>query len=131
MKNIIVFFLLMAISGCGFVFQNFSEHEYKNLSRGMPKEEVIRTLGSPQKESMMRIADREYEVWEYPKIEPKENQFNSLPTNYYKVFFLNDKVVQWDEDKVFAQPSYGFLESINPEGGVKTTKITEQKNNLK
>jgi hypothetical protein len=115
MKQLIIFILLFGLSGCGFVFQNFNEHEYKNVSRGMPKEEVIRTLGTPQKESMMRIEDTEYEVWEYPKVEPKANQLNSLPTNYYKVFFLDDKVVQWDEDKVFAQPSYKYLETIRPE----------------
>lgn len=112
MKKIILIIFLLGLSGCGFVFQNFNEHEYKNVTRGMPKSEVIRTLGAPQKESTIRIGDTEYEVWEYPKIETADNQFNSLPTDYYKVFFLDDKVVKWDEDRVFAQPSYEYLETV-------------------
>jgi outer membrane protein assembly factor BamE (lipoprotein component of BamABCDE complex) len=114
MKKILFFIVLLGLSGCGFVFQNFGEHEYKKLSRGMTKEEVIRTLGAPQKESMMRVGSVEYEVWQYPEIKLEENQFHLLSTNYYKVFFLDDKVAQWDEDKVFAQPSYKYLETIGP-----------------
>jgi len=114
MKRIVFFIVLLGLSGCGFVFQNFGEHKYKNLSRGMPKEEVIRTLGSPQEEGMIRVGGKEYEVWQYPKIKPGANQANLLSTDYYKVFFLDDKVVQWDEDMVFAQPSYEYLETIGP-----------------
>ncbi len=114
MKKIVLFIFLLELSGCGFVLQNFGEHEYKNLSRGMPKEEVMRMLGAPQKKSMMRLGAVEYEVWQYPEIKPKENKFHLLSTNYYKVFFLDDKVAQWDEDKVFAQPAYKYLETIGP-----------------
>jgi len=113
MKKIILLVLLFGLSGCGFIFQNFNEHEYKNVSRGMPKEEVTRTLGTPEKQSMMIIKGTEYEVWQYPRVESKANQLKALPTNYYKVFFLHDKVVQWDEDKVFAQPSYEYQETIS------------------
>ena len=132
MRNLIVFFLLMVLSGCGFVFQNFNQGERKELTYGMSKEEVIRNIGQPQKISMMVIDNKEYEVWEYPNNNgSKIEKMNALGIIYSKVFFLDGKVVQRDKDRVYAQPSYEFLESINPEGGVKTTKITEQKNNLK
>lgn len=121
MKTLVVFFLLMVLSGCGFVFQNLNERQDSGVSRGMNKEEVIRTLGAPQQQRLMSIEDREYEVWEYPKIEPKAKPLYSLPTKHYKVFFLEDKVVQWNEDKVFAQPSYEYLQTIAPEQ--KTTQV--------
>ena len=128
MKNIIVFFLLMVLSGCGFVFQNFNEHEYKDLTYGMSKEEVIRKSGEPQNISTMVIDNKEYEVWEYPNNNrSKIEKMNALGIIYSEVFFLNGKVVQRDKDRVYAQPAYGFQESVNPEGGVKTTKITQTK----
>jgi len=132
-KNIIVFFLLLALSGCGFVFQNFDQVEHRDLTYGMSKEEVIRKIGQPQKISTMVIDNKEYEVWEYPNNDrSKIEKMNALGIIYSKVFFLNDKVVQRDKNRVYAQPSYEFLESVNPEGGVKTTnKITEQRKNLK
>ena len=132
MKNIIVFFLLMVLSGCGFVFQNFDQGEHKGLTYGISKEEVIRKIGEPQKISTMVIDNKEYEVWEYPNNNRSRiEKMNALGIIYSKVFFLDGKLVQRDKDRVYAQPSYEFLESVNPEGGVKTTKITEQKNNLK
>ena len=132
MKNIIVFFLLMVLSGCGFVFQNFNQGEYKELTYGMSKEEVIRKIGEPQKISMIVIDNKEYEVWEYPdNNRSKIEKMNALGIIYSQVFFLDGKVVQRDKNRVYAQPSYEFLESIDPKGGVNTTKITEQENNLK
>jgi hypothetical protein len=132
MKYILVLFLLMVLPGCGFVFQNFDQGEHKDLTYRMSKEEVIRKIGEPQKISTMVIDNKEYEVWEYPNNNrSKIEKMNALGIIYSKVFFLDGKLVQRDKDRVYAQPSYEFLESINPEGGVKTTKITEQKNNLK
>ena len=132
MKYIKVFFLLMVLPGCGFVFQNFDQGEYKDLTYGMSKEEVIRNIGQPQKISMMVIDNKEYEVWEYPNNNrSKIEKMNALGIIYSKVFFLDGKVVQRDKDRVYAQPSYEFLESIDLGGGVKATNITEQKNNLK
>lgn len=132
MKNIVVFFLLVMLSGCGFVFQNFDQGEHKDLTYGMSKEEVITKIGKPQKISMMVIDNKEYEVWEYPNNDrSKIEKMNALGIIYSKVFFLDGKLVQRDKDRVYAQPSYEFLESTNPGSGVKTTKITEQKNNLK
>jgi len=128
MRNLIVFFLLMVLSGCGFVFQNFDQGEHKSLVYGMSKEEVIRKIGEPQKISTMVIDNKEYEVWEYPNNNrSKIEKMNALGIIYSKVFFLNGKVVQRDKDRVYAQPSYEFLESVNPEGGVKTNKITGKK----
>jgi len=131
-KKIMVFLLLMALSGCGFVFQNFDRGEYKNLTYGMSKDEVISKIGEPEKISKMVIDDKEYEVWEYPNNNrSKTEKMNALGIIYSKVFFLDGKVVQRDKDRVYAQPSYEFLESVSPEGGVKANRTTEQKNNLK
>jgi hypothetical protein len=131
MKNIIVLFLLMVLSGCGFVFQNFNEGEHKDLTYGMSKEEVICKIGEPQKISTMVIDDKKYEVWEYPDNRSKTKGMNALGIIYSKLFFLDGKLVQRDKYRVYAQPSYEFPESIDPGRGVKTTKIAEQQNNLK
>ncbi len=132
MKKIIIFLLLMGLSGCGFVFQNFDQGEHKDLTYGMSKEEVISKIGQPQKISTMIVDNKEYEVWEYPNNNrSKTEKMNALGIIYSKVFFLHGKVVQRDKDRVYAQPSYEYIESIDLKGGVKTNKITEQKDNLK
>ena len=132
MKYIIFFCLLMVLPGCGFVFQNFDQGEHKGLTYGMSKEAVITKIGEPQKISTMIIDNKKYEVWEYPNNNrSKIEKMNALGIIYSEVFFLNGKVVQRDKDRVYAQPSDEFMESVNPKGGVKTTQITEQKNNLK
>ncbi len=132
MKNIVVIFLLMVLSGCGFVFQNFDQGEHKNLTYGMSKEEVIAKIGEPQKISRKIIDNKEYEVWEYPNNNrSKIEKMNALGIIYSEVFFLNGKLAQRDKDRVYAQPAYEFIESVNPGDGVKAAKTTEQKNNLK
>jgi len=132
MKNVILIFLLMTLSGCGFVFQNFDQGENKRLAYGMSKEEVVREIGEPQKKSVMIIGTKEYEVWEYPNNNrSKIEKMNALGIIYSEVFFLDGKVVQRDKDRVYAQPGYTFQESINSKSGVKAAKITEPKNNLK
>ena len=132
MKNIIILFLLIALSGCGFVFKNFDQSERKDLTYGMSKEEVILKIGEPQRISKMVIDNQEYEIWEYPNNNrSKIEKMNALGIIYSKVFFLQGKVVQRDKDRVYAQPAYEYIESIDSKGGVKTNKITEQKNNLK
>jgi hypothetical protein len=123
MKNIIVIFLAVILSGCGFVFQNFDQGEHKSLTYGMSKEEVIAKIGQPQKISLKVIDNKEYEVWEYPNnSRSKIEKMNALGIIYSEVFFLDGKVVQRDKDRVYAQPEYEFLESSNPEGGVKASK---------
>ncbi len=132
MKNIIVLSLLIILSGCGFVFQNFDQKEYKNLTYGMTKEEVIHKIGEPQRISKMLAGDKEYEVWEYPNNnQSKTEKMNALGIIYSEVFFLDGKVVQRDKNRVYAQPSYEFLESTEPGSGVKAVKTSEQKKNLK
>lgn len=132
MKKIIVFFLLLTLSGCGFVFQNFDQNEHKSLAYGMSKEEVIANIGQPQKISKMIIDDREYDVWEYANNDQaKIEKMNALGIIYSKVLFYNGKLVQRDKNRVYGQPGYEFLESISPEGGVKATKVVESKNNFK
>ncbi|MCX5699100.1 MAG: hypothetical protein NTX01_05340 [Candidatus Omnitrophica bacterium] len=132
MKKIIVFFLLMALSGCGFVFQNFNQGEHKDLTYGMSKQEVINKIGQPQKISKMIIDNKEYEVWEYPNNNrSKIEKMNALGIIYSEVLFLDGKLTQRDKNRVYGQPGYEFLESINSEGGVKATKNTEKENDLK
>ena len=131
MKKIILFIFLLGLSGCGFVFQNFNENEHEVLTYGMSQEEVIRKIGEPQKISTTVIDNKKYEIWEYPDNRPKIQKMNELGIIYSKVFFLDGKLVQRDKDRVYAQPSYEFLESVNPGSGVKANKINEQKNDLK
>jgi len=121
----------VSIAGCAFVSQNFNEGEYKNLAYGMSKDEVVRALGEPQKESKVTIAGEEYEAWEYSVNEPSKIKLNPLVNSFHKVFFLGDKVVRWDKDKVYAQPSFEFLESLAPEQAIPTVKISEPEQNLK
>jgi hypothetical protein len=98
----------------------------------MSKEEVIRKIGEPQRKSKMVIDNREYDVWEYPNNNrAKTEKMNALGIIYSEVFFLDDKVVQRDKNRVYAQPAYEFLKSTNSESGVIVTKTTEQNNNLK
>ena len=128
MKNIIIFFLLLVLSGCGFVFQNFEQGEHKSLAYGMSKEEVIAKIGQPQKISKMTIDDREYDVWEYPNNNrAKIEKMNALGIIYSEVLFFDGKLVQRDKNRVYGQPGYEFLESVSPEGGVKAAKITQTK----
>ena len=123
MKNVLVLFLLIMLPGCGFVFQNFDQKEHKNLVYGMSKQEVINKIGEPQKISTMIIENQKYEVWEYPNNNrSKIEKMNALGIINSKVFFLDGKVVQRDKDRVYAQPSYEFLESVDSGSGVNDAK---------
>ncbi len=124
-----VFLLLLLLSGCGFVFQNFDQAEHKDLTYGMTKAEVVAKIGQPQKVSKMIIDNREYDVWEYPNNNrSKIEKMNALGIIYSQVLFSDGKLVQRDKNRVYGQPGYEYLESINPEGGVKPAKITEPNN---
>ncbi len=123
MKKIIIFFLLIVLSGCGFVFQNFDQGERKGLAYGMSKDEVVAKIGQPQKVSKMIIDNREYDVWEYPNNDrAKIEKMNALGIIYSEVLFFDGKLVQRDKDRVYGQPGYQFLESVNPEGGVNSAQ---------
>ena len=127
MKSIIAFLLLMGLSGCGFVFQNFAKDEPMDLTYGMSKKEVIRIIGKPQKTSRMVIDDKEYEVWEYPdENKAKIEKMTALGIIYSEVFFHNGKLVQRDKYRVYAQPSYGFIKTLDSGGVVNTTTTSEQ-----
>ena len=128
MRNIIIFFLLVMLSGCGFVFRNFDQGEHKSLTQGMSKEEVISKIGQPDKISKMVIDNREYEILEYPNNDrAKIEKMNALGIIYSKVFFLNGNLVQRDKDRVYGQPAYEYLESVDSGSGVKSAKTTETK----
>jgi hypothetical protein len=132
MKNIIVFILLLNLSGCGFVYQNYDQGEHRGLTYGMSKEDVIRKIGKPQKISKMIIDNKEYDVWEYPNNNrSKIEKMNALGIIYSEVLFSDGKLVQRDKNRVYGQPGYEFLESVNSGGGVKATKISGTKKDLK
>lgn len=117
--RIIILCLFMMLSGCGFVFQNFDQNEHMALKYGMSKDEVIHVIGRPQKMSKMVIDNVEYEVWEYPNNDrAKIEKMNALGIIYSNVFFLDGKLVQRDKDRVYAQPGYEYLRTINPGSGV-------------
>ena len=123
MKKIIIFSLLIVLSGCGFVFQNFDQGEHKQLTYGMSKQDVIAKIGQPEKTSTMIIDNKEYDVWEYPNSNrSKIEKMNALGIIYSKVLFLNGKLVQRDKDRVYGQPAYEYVESVSPQGGVKAAK---------
>ena len=85
MKNIIVFLLLMTLSGCGFVFQNFDQGEHKGLTYGMTKEANILKYRKSEKSRSTMVADnKEYEVWEYPN----NNRSNIEKMSAYCRFIL-------------------------------------------
>ncbi len=113
MRTIILLIVLLGLSGCGFVFQQYNAGEKTNELLGMSQAEVIGRLGNPRKQNRTIIKNKEYEVWEYPQTLAKDNAINSLGTLYDKVFFLEGKVVQHDESTVFAQPAYEYLETVD------------------
>lgn len=132
MKKIILLMVLLGLTGCGFVFQDFDQSEHKGLTYGMSKEEVAAKIGQPQKISKMVIDDREYDIWEYlnrDRLNPEE--VNALGVTYSKIFFYSGKLVQRDKDRVYGQPAYEYLESIDPASPARATKIVEQNENLK
>lgn len=132
MKKIITFFLFVALAGCGFVFQNFDQNERMDLTYGMSKDEAISVIGEPQKISKMVIDNKEYEVWEYPNNNrARIEKMRALGIIYSEVFFLDGKLVQRDKNRVYAQPGYQFLETVESGNGVKTVRTVDQKNDLK
>jgi hypothetical protein len=131
MRKIAILILLLVLSGCAFVFQNFNEQGYKNLNNGMSKAEVKSAIGSPQKQGTATIAGKEYEVWEYWEAEPPNAKFDRVGTIYYKIFFLDGKLARCDKDKVYAQPEFEYLESPTPEEKAAIGKTPEPELNLK
>jgi len=122
MKKILSLVLLISISGCAFVFQNYKEGEYKNLTYGMSKDEVTQALGTTQSKKKVILGSKEYEVWEYTVANPENMKIKGMGTSIYKVFFSEGKVVRWDKDKYFAQPAFEFQETLSPEQKVEAAK---------
>ncbi len=115
------------LCGCSLVFQNFDygEHKDKVLTYGMSKEEVLAKIGEPQKMSTMGIDGQIYEVWEYADDNPSlDDKIRPLGIIYSKVFFLDGKLMQRDKDRVYSQPSFEFLESVNARSGVENNNVT-------
>ncbi|MFA5005108.1 MAG: hypothetical protein WC561_03140 [Candidatus Omnitrophota bacterium] len=109
MKKIIVFILLLILSGCGFVYQNYDQGEHRGLTYGMSKEDVIRKIGKPQKISKMIIDNKEYDVWEYPNNNrSKIEKMNALGIIYSEVLFSDGKLVQRDKTGFMANQDMNF-----------------------
>jgi hypothetical protein len=125
MKKFIVFALLISISGCAFVFQNYNEGEYKNLAYGMSRDEVTQALGTTQKISKVILGEKTYEVWEYTGANPENMKIKGMGTSLFKIFFLDDKVVRWDKDKIYAQPAFEFHETLSPEQKAQSSKALQ------
>ncbi|HNW40089.1 MAG TPA: hypothetical protein PL125_02935 [Candidatus Omnitrophota bacterium] len=114
----IILILWLGLSGCAFVVQDLSNVEYNNLVYGMSKDQVAGVLGKAPKESQEVIVGKEYEVWEYPVNKSGDLKLNSMGTFTHKIFFLDGKLVRWDKDSVYAQPSFEFQETRIPEAPV-------------
>jgi len=114
MKKLIALMILLGLSGCGFVFQDLNERDYENLTYKMSKEDVIKMLGVPRKKSKLIIIGKEYEVWEYPQKESGPRAVSSLATFTSRVFFQDGLVLEWRQDRVYAQPEYDYTETFNP-----------------
>lgn len=106
--------LLLGLSGCAFVFQDFDESEGKNLKVGMPKEEVTQALGVPQSQDTAKIEGQEYEVWVYLVNASRTRMIKPLGAAYLKVYFLNGKLSRWGREKIYANPSYKPIETHPP-----------------
>jgi len=118
----------MALAGCGFVFQNFDENEQMDLTYGMSRDEVRSVIGEPQRISMVTVDDKKYEVWEYPNNDrAKVERMKALGIIYSQVFFLDGKLVQRDKDRVYVQPGYQFLETVESGKGVKLLAMLNRK----
>ena len=115
MAKVIILALFLGLSGCAFVFQDVSNAGYKNLVYGMSKEQVIDQLGNPQTQIKEIIVGQMYEIWEYPVKKPDNLKLNSMGSFSRKVFFSDGKLVRWDKDKIYAQPSFEFQETRIPE----------------
>jgi hypothetical protein len=122
MKRFLPFICLLGICGCGFVFQDLTPTVDRGLVDGMSKEEVVARIGEPQKISKARVDNIEYDLWEYPQAKQQAEQINSLGTNASKIFFRDEKLVQRDQDRVYGQPGYEYLETVDAAGATKTTQ---------
>jgi hypothetical protein len=120
MKRLLLLICLFGVCGCGFVFQDLTPKGDRGLVDGMSKEEVVARIGEPQKISKARVENIEYDLWEYPLNTPQAKQLNSLGTSASKIFFRDEKLVQLDQDRVYGQPGYEYLETVDAGGAAKT-----------
>jgi len=132
MKKIFIFIFLFGLAGCGFVVQNLDQGQEQGLQYGMSKEEVAAKLGQPQRIRKAMIRDKEYDVWEYESKQPQAETINSLGAGALKVFFLDGRLVQRDKDRVYGQPAYEYLETVDSAGTPKDVTASGQapKDNL-
>lgn len=123
-KTIGVLFLALVLAGCGVVVKNINDADNnRGLRSGMSKQEVIALLGTPEKESIQTIEGKEYEVFQYPLEVERSDKVRTFATNYFRVFFLDGRLAQWEKDKVFAQPNYKYPDTVL--SGPKAAAVSE------
>jgi hypothetical protein len=126
MKNIVILFLCLFLSGCIVALQNLNDPGFEKIRMGMSKEEVIAAIGKPLSQVPIAINGKEYEAWNYPAERPIKTKINQVGDYYYRILFLEGKARQFEKVKVYAQPSYDFREPTAKEGQFTTFKFYKE-----
>ena len=120
MKKILILFLVLSLSGCIYVRQNYNTPLLEEITTRMSMDEVRDKIGSPAETQTVEINDKEYEAWRYPIEEKFVGRYNAVPRSYYEILFLDGEVSRWDKVKVVSQPTYDYDEP-DPAGKVLNT----------
>ena len=120
MKKALILLLVLGLSGCIYVRQNYNTSLLEGIATRMSMDEVRGKIGSPVETQTVEINDKKYEAWRYPIEEKFVGRYNAVPRSYYEILFLDGKVSRWDKVKVVSQPEYDYDEP-DPEGKVVNT----------
>jgi hypothetical protein len=119
--------LMIGFFGCTYVSQNVYDQNLNGITLQMSKDEVMEKIGKPPEVKTEVIQGKEYEVWRYPVKDLMSGKFNPPYLSYLEVRFLEGKVTQWKNAKIYAQPDYKLQQPV-PEGEVKTFEFFKDKN---
>lgn len=108
MRNWVVFFPVLMLAGCAFVFTDVNTRDFTAVKTGMTAAEVESRLGSPFQTGRETVDGNEYEIWTYPagRINPSPDSSNKIGVSDYEVLFRDGKVDQWRKTRTIAQPGY-------------------------